>query len=195
MSAADWVIIVALILSVAVAISQGFFLEIFSLAGVVIGFLLASWEYPLVSAHLGFINPPWAADIAGFWIIFMVVMILAGAIGRIASWGMKQAGLRWFDRALGGVFGLLRGALVVAITLMAVAAFAPQTQWLQKSSLAPYFLVAGRAASWLTPPQVRNRVRDGVELLHKGKTELQDAKAPAGISTEPEKKQETPGGK
>ena len=188
MSAADWVIILVLVLSVALAVSQGFFLEVFSLAGVVVGFLLASWDYSLVSAHLGFINPPWAADIAGFLIIFLAITVLAGVIGRIASWGMKQAGLRWIDRALGGVFGLLRGALVVTITLMAVAAFAPQAQWLQKSNLAPYFLVVGRAASWLTPPQVRNRVHDGVELLHKGKIEGQDAKAPAGISTEPEKK-------
>jgi len=195
MSAADWVIILVLLLSVAVAVSQGFFLEVFSLAGVVVGFLLASWDYSLVSAHLSFVNPPWAADIAGFMIIFLVIVVLAGIIGRIASWGMKQAGLRWIDRALGGLFGLLRGALVVTVTLMAVAAFAPQTQWLQKSNLAPYFLVVGRGASWLAPPQVRHRVHDGVELLHRGKTELQDAKAPAGSSTEPEKKQAVPGEK
>ncbi|HUN88110.1 MAG TPA: CvpA family protein [Terriglobales bacterium] len=195
MSAADWVIVLGLVLSVALAVSQGFFLEVFSLAGVVVGFLLASWDYHLVSAHLSFISPPWAADIAGFLVIFLVTAILAGVIGRIASWGMKQVGLRWIDRALGGVFGLLRGALVVTFTLMAVAAFAPQTQWLQKSNLAPYFLVVGRAASWLTPPQVRHRVQDGVELLHRGKVEEQDAKAPAGISTEPDKKQVAPGGK
>lgn len=194
MSAGDWLIIAVLVLSTVLAIAQGFFLEVFSLAGVVIGFLLASWDYRLVSSHLGFINPPWAADIAGFMIIFFVIAILAGAIGRIASWGMKQAGLRWIDRALGGAFGLLRGALVVTVIVMATAAFAPQAQWLTNSNLAPYFLVAGRAASWLTPSEVRNRVHDGVELLHKGKTQL-DAKAPAGSSNEPDKKQATPGGK
>jgi len=195
MSAGDWVIIAVLVLSTVLAVSQGFFLEVFSLAGVVVGFLLASWDYRLVSSHLSFINPPWVADITGFFIIFLVVAILAGTIGRIASWGMKQAGLRSIDRVLGGAFGLLRGALVVTVILMATAAFAPQSQWLQRSELAPYFLVVGRAASWLTPAEVRNRVHDGVELLQKGKTQMEDAKVPAGSSTEPEKKQAAPGGK
>jgi len=194
MSAGDWVIIAVLLLSTVLAISQGFFLEVFSLAGVVVGFLLASWDYSLVSSHLGFINPPWVADLTGFMIIFVLVVILAGTIGRIASWGIKQAGLRWIDRALGGAFGLLRGALVVTVIVMAMAAFAPQSAWLAKSNLAPYFLVAGRAASWLTPAQVRNRVRDGVEMLHKGKL-VEDAKVPAGSSSEPDKKQVAPGGK
>lgn len=195
MSAGDWVIVAVLVLSTVLAVSQGFFLEVFSLAGVVVGFFLASWDYRAVSSHLGFINPPWVADITGFFIIFIAVVILAGTIGRIASWGMKQAGLRWIDRALGGAFGLLRGALVVTVIIMAMAAFAPQSQLLEKSELAPYFLVAGRAASWLTPAEVRNRVRDGVELLRKGKSQVEDAKVPAGSSTEPEKKQAAPGGK
>jgi len=194
MSAGDWVIVAVLLLSTVVAISQGFFLEVFSLAGVVVGFLLACWEYPAVAAHLNFIDQVWVADIAAFFIIFLVVAILAGTIGRIASWGIKQAGLRWIDRLLGGAFGLLRGALVVTVVVMATAAFAPQSGWLARSSLAPYFLVAGRAASWLAPSEIRSRVRDGIDMLHKGKLKTENAKVPAGSSTEPEKKQATPGG-
>lgn len=195
MSAGDWIIIAVLVLSTVAAISQGFFLEVFSLAGVVVGFLLAAWDYRVLSMRLSFINPPWVADITAFLIIFLVIVILAGTVGRITSWGMKQAGLRAFDRALGGAFGLLRGALVVTVIVMVTTAFAPQSQWLEKSDLAPYFLVVGRAASWLTPSEVRHRVHDGVELLRKGKTQMEDAKVPAGSSTEPEKKQATPGGK
>jgi len=195
MSAGDWVIIAVLGLSTVLAASQGFFLEVFSLVVVVVGFLVASWAYPVAAAHLSFINPPWVADITGFFIIFLLVAILAGTIGRIASWGMKQVGLRSIDRVLGAAFGLVRGALVVTVLLMATAAFAPQSQWLARSSLAPYFLVVGRAASWLTPSEVRHRVHDGVELLHRGKTETENAKVPAGSSTEPDKKQAAPGGK
>jgi membrane protein required for colicin V production len=195
MSAGDWVIVAILLLSTAAALAQGFFQEVFSLAGVVIGFLLASWEYHLVADRLSFINPPWVADITGFFIIFLVVAIIAGVAGKLASWGMKQAGLRWIDRALGAVFGVIRGALVVTVIVMVTAAFAPQSRWLANSELAPYFLVAGRAASWLAPSEVRNRVRDGIELLHRGKVQTENAKVPAGSSTEPEKKQTEPGGK
>ena len=195
MSVGDWVIIAVLVLSTVHAIAQGFFIEVFALAGVVVGFLVASWEYPVVAAHLGFVNPPWVAQLIGFFVIFVVTIILVGSIGRIVSWGMKQAGLRSIDRALGGVFGLLRGALIVTVILMATAAFAPQSEWLAKSSLAPYFLVVGRAASWVTPSEVRHRVHDGIEMLHRGKSQIEDAKGPAGSSTEPDKKQQAPGGK
>ena len=195
MSAGDWVIIGILVLSTVLAVAQGFFIEVFSLAGVVVGFLVASWGYPVVAQRLSFINPPWAAQIIGFFIIFVVIVILVGSIGRIVSWGMKQAGLRSIDRVLGGAFGLVRGALIVTVIVMATAAFAPQSEWLGRSSLAPYFLVMGRAASWLTPSEVRHRFRDGIELLHRGKSQVENAKEPAGSSTEPDKKQQSPGGK
>ena len=64
-------------------------------------------------------------EIAGFLIIFFAVLILAGFAGQIARWAMKKAGLSSIDRFLGAVLGLLRGALVVAIVLTAMTAFAP----------------------------------------------------------------------
>jgi uncharacterized membrane protein required for colicin V production len=42
MNAADWLIIAALFLSVVIAVSQGFFYEVISLAGTVVGYLVAS---------------------------------------------------------------------------------------------------------------------------------------------------------
>jgi membrane protein required for colicin V production len=169
MSTGDWLFVALLVLSVLVAAAQGFFLEVFSLAGVVLGFLFASWEYPLVAGHLTFINPPWAANIVAFFLLFVAISILAGIIGRIVSWAMKKAGLRWIDRVLGAAFGLVRGLLVITVVVMATAAFAPQAQWLANSQTAPYFLVIGRAASWLAPAEIRNKVREGIDVLHSGK--------------------------
>jgi membrane protein required for colicin V production len=195
MSTGDWLFAAIIILSVLVAAAQGFFLEVFSLAGVVIGFLLAAWEYTTVAGWMTFINPPWAANIVAFFVVFVAVTILAGAIGRIASWGMKQAGLRWVDRVLGAAFGIVRGLLVVTVGVMATAAFAPNAQWLRQSQTAPYFLVIGRGASWLAPAEVRNRVREGMDLLHSGKQKSEEAKQPAGGSPVPDDKRSAVGGK
>ncbi len=192
MSIGDWLIIAALGLSMVLAAAQGFFLEVFSLAGVVVGFLLASWEYTRVAGHLTFINPPWAANLVAFFVVFVATTILAGIIGRIASWGMKQAGLRWMDRVLGAAFGLVRGLLIVTVVVMATAAFAPNAQWMSRSEFAPYFLVAGRAASWLTPADIRSRVREGIEVLHRGKSE---ALKPAGSSPAPDDQRSATGGR
>src|SRR5271157_2565969 len=105
---------------------------------------IADWFAP----HL---KSPWLGEIAGFLIIFFAVLIVAGLAGRIARWAMKKAGLTSIDRLLRTVLGLLRGVLVVAVVLTAMAAFAPAATWLQGSQLAPYFLVGGRAAIWLAP--------------------------------------------
>jgi membrane protein required for colicin V production len=195
MSVGDWAFAGIIVLSILVAAAQGFFLEVFSLAGVVVGFLLAAWEYTTVAGWLTFINPPWAANIVAFFVVFVAVSILAGAIGRIVSWGMKQVGLRWVDRVLGAAFGIVRGLLVVTVIVMATAAFAPNAQWLRQSQTAPYFLVIGRGASWLAPAEVRNRVREGMELLHSGKQKAEEIQQPAGSSPVPEEKRSAVGGR
>jgi uncharacterized membrane protein required for colicin V production len=60
---------------------------------------------------------------------------------------------------------LLRGVLVVAVVLTAMAAFAPAAKWLVGSQLAPYFLVGGRAAIWLAPPELRHRFYQGLDYM------------------------------
>ena len=166
MNVADWAILAVIIVSVLVAASQGFFYEVFSLAGVVIGYLLAAWEYRAVAALFEpYVNSQSAANVAGFLTIFLAVVVLAGVAARLARWAISGVGLRWFDRLLGAAFGLARGVLLVTVFVMAFTAFAPGSQALANSSIAPYLLVIGRAASWLAPSQVRHQFRAGVEAV------------------------------
>ena len=95
-------------------------------------------------------------------------MILAGIAGRIARWIVKEAGLSFFDRILGGALGLVRGGLMVAIVLMSMAAFTPTSKWLEGSALAPYFLVVGRAAIWVAPSELRCKVLSGTGFVAPG---------------------------
>src|SRR5271155_4104127 len=108
-----------LIISMVQAASSGFFQEAFGIAGLVFGYLIASWEYYRLAQHFApYLKSEWLGEIAGFLIIFFAVMILAGMAGRIARWAVKEAGLSVFDRILGGALGLLRGCLVVAVGLV-----------------------------------------------------------------------------
>ncbi len=166
MSIADWIILGFLVFSVTAAASEGFFHEAFKLAGLVVGYLLAAWQYHrLADWFAPHLKSPWLGEIAGFLIIFFAVLMVAGFAGRIARWAMKKAGLSAIDRALGAVLGLLRGVLVVAIVLTAMAAFAPAAKWLAESEFAPYFLVGGRAAIWLAPPALRHRFYQGLDYM------------------------------
>jgi membrane protein required for colicin V production len=166
LSILDWALLLVVVLSVLQAIAQGFFHEFFALAGVVVGYLLAAWEYPRVAAwYARYVNSQWAADIAGFFTVFFVVLLLAGVIGRIVRWAVHGVGLRWFDRVLGAVFGLLRGAVVCTVIVLALAAFAPHWAGLQQSRSAPFLLVTGRALIWAAPADLQQRFRQGWELL------------------------------
>ena len=145
-----------------------FFHEAFGIAGLVLGYILAAWQYPRLSEWFApHLKSPWLGDIAGFLIIFVAVMVLAGIAGRIVRWAVKEAGLSVFDRMLGALLGLVRGALIVAVVLMGMAAFTPTSKWLEGSELAPYFLVVGRAAIWVAPAELRGRFYQGLDLLHR----------------------------
>jgi membrane protein required for colicin V production len=168
MTGADWVIVVVIVVSVIQAAISGFFHEAFGIAGLVFGYLLAAWNYQRLAAKFApHLKSEWFGEIAGFLIIFLGVLILAGIAGRIARHIVKEAGLSFFDRILGGALGLLRGALMVAIILMSMAAFTPTSAWLEGSDLAPYFLVVGRAAIWVAPSELRGRFYQGIDLLHR----------------------------
>jgi membrane protein required for colicin V production len=166
LSKLDWLIGLIIVLSVLQASAQGFFYEFFSFAGVIAGYLLAAWEYHRVAGWFApYVTSPWIADIAGFFSIFVVVMLFAGTLGRILRWAVHGVGLRWFDRLLGSVFGFLRGVVMCTVFVLAMAAFAPQWPWLQQSRIAPFLLVTGRAMIWAAPADLRQRFHQGWDLL------------------------------
>jgi membrane protein required for colicin V production len=165
LSILDWVIVAVILMSTLQALSQGFFREFFSFVGAVAGYLLAAWEYPHLAAWLAhYTESPWTANITAFFAIFVLVAVLAGIVGRISSWAVRGVGLRWFDRLLGTVFGFVRGVVVSAVIVLALAAFAPR--WgLQESRIAPFIMVGSRALIWAAPAELRQRFWDGWNLL------------------------------
>lgn len=166
MSGADWIIVVGLLISVAQAASEGFFQVAFGIAGLVVGYMLAAWQYHRLADYFApNLKAPWLGDVLGFLIIFVAVLLVAGIAGRIARWAMREAGLSFFDRFLGGVLGLIRGSLIIAVVLLGMTAFTPTSKWLERSEMAPYFLVVGRAAIWVAPSELRGRFYQGLDLL------------------------------
>lgn len=166
MAALDWIIVAIVVLSVALAAAQGFFYELFSLAGVVVGYIAAAWGYTRVAFwYMPYVKSAWVADFAGFLTIFIAVVVASGILGRLGRWFFKEAGLRWFDRLLGGAFGLIRGILAVAVLLLAFTSFAPDNKLIVQSTIAPYVLVVARAAIWIAPAQVRARFHDGLDNI------------------------------
>jgi membrane protein required for colicin V production len=181
MGIADWIILVVIAASVVGAVGEGFFQEAFGIAGLIVGYLLAAWQYHRLASWLEpYVKSVWVGEIVGFLTILFGVMLVAALAGKAASWAMKKVGLSLVDRILGGVVGLVRGVLVVAIVLVGMAAFNPTAKWLAGSQLAPYFLVVGRAATWMAPSDLRARFHEGLDYLrHK---DLEGEKPAAGTA-------------
>jgi membrane protein required for colicin V production len=179
LSILDWGMLLVLVLSVLEAAAQGFFYELFLLAGAVAGYLVAAWEYPRLAAwYMRYVNSQWAADTAGFLTIFFVITLLGGVMGRIARWAVGGIGLRWFDRVLGALFGVVRGAAVCTVVVMALASFSPTSPYLQQSRIAPFSLVTGRALIWAAPAELRGRFRDGWNVLRKAPEQIENRNGP-----------------
>src|SRR5579863_1538885 len=178
MTPADWIICLIVLLNVVTAAMQGFFSEALTMAGLVVGYVAAAWKYrSLAEWFESFLKNDWLAEILGFLIIFFAILLVFGIAARLARWVMKKTGLSGFDRFLGGVLGLAKGGLMVAVILMGMTAFAPTSKLLENSQLAPYFLVVGQAAIWVAPSELRARFYQGLDLLHHAPQKLNAAPA------------------
>src|SRR5580704_1236448 len=167
MNLVDWIILGVVLLNVVTAVMQGFFSEALTMAGLVVGYIVAAWKYRgLAGWFEGFLKNDWLAEVLGFLVIFFAIVLLFGLAARVARWLMKETGLSGFDRFLGAILGLLKGALMAAVILMGMTAFEPTSTVLRNSQLAPYFLAVGQAAVWVAPAELRARFRQGLDLLH-----------------------------
>jgi membrane protein required for colicin V production len=166
MTVLDWVLIAAVVFSVLLAALRGFLYETFSLAGVILGFIVAAWAYPKLSPwFLQYVKAQPIADFGAFCALFLLTSLLFSLAGEIARSAARTAGLSPLDRVLGGAFGLLRGLLFGAVLALAVAAFHPQS--MAGSVVGRHFLVGARALAWVTPEDVRQKFRDGVLAIRK----------------------------
>jgi membrane protein required for colicin V production len=166
MNGFDWLLLAVLAYSTVMAFMRGLLRELFSLSGLIAGILLASWKYTSLAQKMaGLISTPAVADTVAFLLIAIGVMLLATILGKLLHSTADAVGLGFFDRLGGAGFGLVRGCLLGVAILMAAAAFLPQSTPFKNSQLAPYFLAAAHAVSFVVPSDLRQRILDGATQL------------------------------
>lgn len=170
MNPLDWLLAAILAASTLRAAFRGFVREAFALGGLVLGFVAACWGYAALARRLaGLITTPPLAQFLSFLAILLGVMAVAMLLGHLVRRTASAVGLGFFDRALGALFGLLRGAVLAGAVLLALTAFLPTAPWIENSSLAPYFLRAAHAVSFTMPSDLSHRLRSGLDRLKQSK--------------------------
>ncbi|HEY1946134.1 MAG TPA: CvpA family protein [Bryobacteraceae bacterium] len=155
----DILLIVIVAVSVVTGVRAGFARVAIGLGATVLGFMAGFWCYRLVAVKLQpWISSQGTAEIAGFFLIFIGVLILGSLLAAALSRLLRWVGLSWFNLLLGGVAGFFRGALMVAVLADVVVAFAPSPtpQYLQNSQVLPYANEVAAVLVELAPQQLKD---------------------------------------
>ena len=129
----DWLLCAVLLLSMLLGAWRGLVYELMSLAAWVAAFVLAQWLAQDVALMLPFLQSA-AAQVqyaAAFVLVFVASLFAAGFLSWVLKKVVETVGLRPVDRALGAVFGLVRGVLLllVATVLIQLLGMAYQAWW------------------------------------------------------------------
>lgn len=137
----DFLIIGLIAVSAVISLFRGFVKEAISLATWVVAF----WISLAYATALSELLPAAVSDHTlrigiAFAGLFIVTLVLGGVVNVLAGQMVKRTGLSGTDRSLGVVFGLLRGALLVALlVLLGTLTVMPSEPWWLESKLLPFF--------------------------------------------------------
>jgi membrane protein required for colicin V production len=166
----DLVLIMVLGLSVLTGLAAGFARVGIGFIAAILGIFIGFWSYGVVGAYvLDYVSSRQMANLIGFFVIFFGVVILGAIVGHILAKFFKWAGLSWFDRLLGGAFGVVRGFVICAAMATVLLAFAPSPlprSVLESKSL-PYVVDVAGVLAAMTPHDIKDAFRDAKDKVQK----------------------------
>ena len=178
------------IMTVAIAVStfRGGVRELFSLASVILGFIIAAHYYHATSdSFLRLTSYKHVNDTISFIAIFIFSAVLISFIGGRISGMVKKSGLSFIDHILGTTIGAIKGILICALITYALMVFMPAESHVLKGSKAlPYIAQATNIISPIGTQAFREEFKKKLEELKKKLPE------PPAKPKEPSKKEKTP---
>src|SRR3984957_6355305 len=103
MNLADLLIVIVLLVFVGSAFVKGFFVEVFSLAGSIVGLFIAAANFGSLSPWVQrVIQNREVANLIAFLLIALLVMLVAGIAGRLLRGLFRGGGLGFVACTLGG---------------------------------------------------------------------------------------------
>ncbi len=140
---ADYIILAIILISMVISLLRGFVKEALSLAGwvlaVVIGFTYMDRLAIILQPKLSSLPASILAVIA-FSILLILTLIVVALINNLIAKLVEKTGLTGTDRAIGMLFGIARGVVLVGILILLAGFTAvPQDAWWKESLLIGHF--------------------------------------------------------
>lgn len=160
LSAFDGIALVILLGSGLMALVRGFVREALSITAFVAAALAALWARPVfIGLGLEFIPNALIANIVVLGIVFLMVFLAVSFVtGSLAKTTKEGEDVGVVDRALGFVFGLLRGLVFLGLLLIVFASATPGSQapeWMRDARVYPLVNASARALQSLAPEDSR----------------------------------------
>ena len=109
-------VLIVLLGSAIFAYARGFVHEVFSIVGWIGAIAATFYGFPFAQPYARqFIDTEILADLTSGTLIFLFALVVLSTMTRSISSKVKDSALNALDRALGFLFGLVRGALIVVV--------------------------------------------------------------------------------
>ena len=163
----DALIILIVGISFLLGIRKGLVHEIFALVGVFLGILIALIVSPKLAPVLeGWIPFESASYAVSFLLVFVATMLLTAMVANVLTKTLNIAHLGFYNRLLGGAFGLARGVIIGLIVTLGLALFLePDSTLLTESRVTPRLAWGARALAPLLPEGIREILLDRLDRL------------------------------
>lgn len=174
MNLLDLIIIVTMVFLVIRGILRGFFREVGSLAGVILGIWLAALYHPRVTEYLKSHLPsfdPTILQLISFSVIFAMVLILCNLAGWCVMVLMRKTLFGWADRGLGAGLAVVKGIILTYLVIVLLTFFLPsKTPLIAQSKLAPWVISSYQAMVSVVSPDTyrewkRRFLDEGIEKI------------------------------
>jgi membrane protein required for colicin V production len=156
----DIILLLILLVSFILGLIKGFVRQIVGIAAVVVGLILAAIYYHYVSRLLigAFVSEQWSQLVA-FVLIFLAVLAVGWLVGFLLS-KLMVGPLKFFDRFLGSVLGIVKGVLICGVIVMGMLIFPVDKQALMRSSVAPYCYWLTKGMIQVIPRELKEKFKE-----------------------------------
>ena len=150
----DIAILIIIGISALISLFRGFVREVLSL----LAWAVAIWVAYKFSANIAplfeaYVALPSARQIIAFVVLLVATLMAIGIVNFLISKLIESTGLTGTDRALGMIFGVLRGIVLVTILVMLAGATPlPQDPWWSESIFIGHFQALAEYALQFFPP-------------------------------------------
>ena len=118
----DWVLLAVLLVSVLIGAWRGLVYEVLSVGAWITAFVIAQWLAADVGGRLPLGNASHEARfLAGLALVFVATLVACMLLITLLKRFVSVVGLRPIDRALGALFGLARGVLLLMVVVLAAS--------------------------------------------------------------------------